>query len=111
MTTHNVTARRYRRETAGTKQHGFTLVELLVVIAIIGTLVGLLLPAVQAARETARRTACSNNVKQLALAMHSYHDANGRLPFGFGLHAAAPWAVPVNTSTATPTPPAGSVWQ
>lgn len=59
---------------------GFTLVELLVVIAIIGVLIGLLLPAVQAARESARRSSCSNNVKQLGLAAHSYHDANKKLP-------------------------------
>ncbi len=62
---------------------GFTLVELLVVIAIIGILIGLLLPAVQAAREAARRSTCSNNLKQIGLALHMYHDINNQLPAGW----------------------------
>ena len=80
----------------GPRKAGFTLVELLVVIAIIGTLVGLLLPAVQAAREAARRSACSNNMKQLGMAMQNLESSNKYMPA---------WCVELLPSEAPANPP------
>lgn len=68
---------------------GFTLIELLVVIAIIAILIALLLPAVQQAREAARRSTCKNNLKQLAIGLHNYHDIHGVLPFGWDQRGAS----------------------
>lgn len=95
-----------------TRSSGFTLVELLVVIAIIGVMVGLLLPAVQAAREAARRMSCSNNVKQLGLGLHNYHDTLLSFPLGaYNLREAWPASGANWRALLLPYIEQGSLWE
>lgn len=79
-----------RYSTADRTRRGFTLIELLVVIAVIAILIALLLPAVQSAREAARRTMCRNHLKQMALALHNYHDVHAGFPPGSICHQMSP---------------------
>ena len=86
---------RKRRSTMWRLMRGFTLIELLVVIAIIAILIALLLPAVQQAREAARRTTCKNNMKQIGLALHNYHDVYMSMPVGNHFGYKGNWRVSI----------------